>query len=843
MNGPLPLRAGGTTRLFWWVLALVLLTLLLLLGGQLWISYRDQVKTAEISTRNIASIFDVRLEATLRRTDADLLAIAANVPPDALNQNAVARYAAEINSDLDGRVVSLEEMSGFRIHGAEGDMLYSSSNTHMGRTGIADQGYFRLLRDSPEAGLVFSEVVTRRSTGRQILVLARALRDESGRFKGVVQGMVNLEYYRAQFKSLDLGADGIVALRRSDNHALMVRVPELPGMVNRPLVPDHPVVEHMASGAKSVVLHYSVPDEDIARIMSIEKLRDYPFYFAVGVGREEVLASWWAQVKVVVISTLLLLALVGVLLFRMSRMRKREADMLISLAQSEAQFRELAQMVPVGICHLDAQGKYTYVNDRLIEITGRQREELLGHGWEKFITPKDSERIRAEWAVGDQERGARVFEFQYVQPSGGVRFVQGEIQAEVDASGRLLGYIAAVTDITLRKLAEAELIIAKQQADSANIAKTRFLAAASHDLRQPIQAINLFRDALQQTELNAEQQTITGFLSKSVHSLGELLYSLLDVSKLDAGQVRPKFTRVKVEDLFKAVDSEFSSLARQKGLRFKLFYPFKDTFLVTDPSLMMSVLRNLIDNSLKYTEKGGVLVGFRKRGGKGLIQVWDTGVGIERHYGEQVFEDCFQVSNPARDRTKGLGLGLSIARRMAHLLKGDVRYRSRFGQGTVFEIVLPLAEPPGVLAEAGIMARPEVASAQAVADSSRFSGWRVVVVEDDPMVAKSIELSLTTLGIKVLVFQSAELALASPEVLGADFYISDFSLPGMDGVSLLDHIQQRSTAPLNAVLVTGETSPERMEMVSSSRWKVLFKPVELSGLLAVMNELKIMQRK
>jgi PAS domain S-box-containing protein len=822
-------------RLFWVLLVVVMLVVLLLLGGQLWISYREQVKTAEISTHNIASIFDVRLEATLRRTEADLQTIAANIPPEALTQQAVSRYAKEINANLDGRIFNLEEMSGYQIHDAEGDTLYSSDNVHALRDNIADRAYFSQLRDSPDIGLVFSEVEIVRRTGRQTLLIVRGLRDTSGRFKGVVRGMINLDYYREQFRSLNLGDEGIVALRRSDNHALVVRNPEQPGHLNRPLVPGHPVVQNMRAGVNSLVLHYSVPDEAIARIMSITKLRDYPFYFAVGVGREEVLSSWWAQVKVVVVSTLLLFALVGLLILRLSRMRQRETGMLISLAQSESQFRELAQMVPVGICHLDAEGRYTYVNDRLIEITGRQREDLLGRSWEESIESSDFIKIPPEGSENGRERKAGVFEFQYARPTGTVRFVQGEIQTEVDASGQLLGYIAAVTDITLRKLAEAELIIAKQQADTANMAKTRFLAAASHDLRQPIQAINLFRDALAQTEMSAEQKTIAGFLSKSVHSLGELLYSLLDISKLDAGQVRPQLEQIKVEDLFKAVDAEFSSLACQKGLRFKLFYPFKDVFLVTDPSLLMSVLRNLIDNAFKYTEKGGVLVGFRKRGQSGIIQVWDSGVGIESEVGEQVFEECFQVSNPARDRTLGLGLGLSIARRMARLLGGDVRYESRIGRGTVFEIVLPLAEPHAVAENAEVVPRRDMA-AHGLEDGACIFGWRVVVVDDDPMVAKSIELSLMTLGAKVCVFHSAEQALASPEIIGADFYISDFSLPGLDGVSFLDSIQQLCTAPIKAVLVTGETSPERMEMASTSPWRVIFKPVDLAGLLAVMSD-------
>jgi CheY-like chemotaxis protein/nitrogen-specific signal transduction histidine kinase len=397
----------------------------------------------------------------------------------------------------------------------------------------------------------------------------------------------------------------------------------------------------------------------------------------------------------------------------------------------------------------------------------------------------------------------------------------------------VLGYIVAQTDITRRKDAEAQLLVAKQQAESANITKTRFLAAASHDLRQPIQAISLFSDALGRTELSDEQKTLTRFLSMSVHSLGELLYALLDISKLDAGLVRPQMKAVPVEEVFMAIDEEFSTLARQQNLRFKLFYPFKELRLLTDPGLLLSVLRNLIDNALKYTKSGGVLVGVRKRDGDAVIQVWDTGIGIEARYGEKVFEECFQIDNSLQDRTKGFGIGLSIARRMAGLLRGSVTFRSRPGRGTVFEIVLPLAAAP----EASGRTAPVVPQADAGwASTIDLRGWRVVVVEDDPVVAKSIELLLQAMEVSVRVFPAAESALDSPDIMAADFYISDFSLPGMNGLQLLDTIQQRSPLPIDAVLLTGETSPERIHLATSSRWRILFKPAELAQLMDVMSK-------
>jgi PAS domain S-box-containing protein len=816
------------------VLLVALMILLLLLACQLWLSYRDQIRTAETGMHNFAAIFEARLDATLRRNDADLETLSHDIPIAAVRRSAVASYAAEVNARLDDRLFNAEEMSGYRVHDASGEMLYTSDAAGTQRVNIADRPYFRQLRDGLASGSVFSDVVADRGSGRQVLVIARALRDEDGRFLGVISGLLRLAYYAQHFRSLDLGEHGFVALRRRDDHALIVRWPESPGEPNQTLAPSHPIVSRMAAGAGVLTLLYHAEGDGIARIVGVRTMQNYPFYFAVGVGRNEVLSGWYVQAGVVGVSALLLLGLLGVLFGRLWRMRIREAGILGTLAQSELKFRELAQMVPVGICHLDQDGIYTYVNDRHLAMTGRRRSELLGSAWSDFVHPDDRSKLMGVRAAGGGAGQPFVCEYRLLRPDGQTMHVIGDVTMETAPDGGVLGYIVAQTDITRRKDAEAQLLVAKQQAESANITKTRFLAAASHDLRQPIQAISLFSDALGRTELNAEQKTLTRFLSMSVRSLGELLYALLDISKLDAGLVRPQMKAVPVEEVFMTIDEEFSTLARQQNLRFKLFYPFKELCLLTDQGLLLSVLRNLIDNAFKYTKSGGVLVGARKRSGDAVIQVWDTGIGIEAKYGEKVFDECFQIDNPLQDRTKGLGIGLSIARRMAGLLRGSVTFRSRPGRGTVFEIVLPLAAAPE---SAGRKALP-VPQADGVSDDSGVDlrGWRVVVVEDDPVVAKSIELLLQAMAVSVSVFTSAESALDSPDIMAADFYISDFSLPGINGLQLLDTIQQRSPLPIDAVLLTGETSPERIRLATSSRWRVLFKPAELAQLMDVMSK-------
>ncbi len=379
-----------------------------------------------------------------------------------------------------------------------------------------------------------------------------------------------------------------------------------------------------------------------------------------------------------------------------------------------------------------------------------------------------------------------------------------------------------VTDRTV------ELRLAKESADEANAAKSRFLAAASHDLRQPIHAMRLFQETLSTTPLNDEQRRITNYLTLSTRSLADILNSLLDVSRLDGGVVKAHPEIVSVYTLLSKIESEFAPLAMAKGLRFKFYFPSNDLLLFTDANLFYSLLRNFIDNAIKYTHTGGVLIGFRRRHDSALIQVWDTGIGIAPNQLEVIFDEYFQVGNPQRDRTKGLGLGLAIAKRVANILGSRISCQSRLNKGTKFEISVPMAEQEPEQ-EQEIDDQPcELPEIDAALPSA---GRRVAVIEDDAMAAKALELALQAYGMRVTTFASAERALADAQIDQADFYIADYRLPGLNGIQFLDAMQQRATQPIKATLLTGETLHEAINKVAF-RWKVMFKPIDSAALVA-----------
>lgn len=380
-----------------------------------------------------------------------------------------------------------------------------------------------------------------------------------------------------------------------------------------------------------------------------------------------------------------------------------------------------------------------------------------------------------------------------------------------------------------------ELAQERDRAEAASQSKSRFLAAASHDLRQPLAAANLFIDALSYSALNSQQAGIVKNLDTAVKALGELLDSLLNISRLDADAIEAHPVDVDCNDIFARLESEFAALAHQKSLRFLLRWPTRKTIFRADPKLLTAILRNLIANAIRYTNHGGVLVAMRVRRGHALFQVFDTGIGIAEHETTKIFDEFYQVGNAQRDRAQGLGLGLSIARRISRLLGYELNCRSRPGRGSVFELRIPLAD--GAITTASVA--PPVSKPHH--DESLPPGLAVVIVEDDMLVANALCSWLAMRKAIAVTFPDAAQALAHPAIGAADIYLSDLRLPGqIDGIELLDTIQARSRRRIGGILITGDTSAEQMERMAKSAWAVLHKPVQGDELVSTIRSLLAM---
>lgn len=498
----------------------------------------------------------------------------------------------------------------------------------------------------------------------------------------------------------------------------------------------------------------------------------------------------------------------------------------ITLRSSEEKYRALVETTGTGYLILDAEGRVLDANPEYVRLTGRRElGEILGKPVTDWTAEYQREMNAQAIAQCVREGFIRNLTIDHVDALG--RLIPVEINATAVASDDATRIIAICRDITDRKRAEAELITAKTAAETASLAKSRFLAAASHDLRQPMQAMSLFADAMAGTSLNAEQKHLIDHHLHSFQSLRSILDTLLDISKLDAGAVKATLETIQADTLIEEVDAAYSLSAVNKSLRFRLFSPPRKMAVITDGKLLMSLLENLVDNAIKYTELGGILVAIRRRGDHALIQVWDTGIGIsEKHMGS-IYEEYFQVENPERNRSKGLGFGLAIAKQIARLLETEVVCRSRPGKGSVFEFRLPLASPAEMEAPGRI--GPPASTGEA-----KPAGRHVVLVEDDFMVATATTLALECSGMTVTRYRTAEEALADSRIAGADFYISDLRLPGLSGIEFLDAVQLRATKRIKAVVVTGDTTIKQIELMRSTPWQILFKPIGLQGLLTAI---------
>jgi len=367
----------------------------------------------------------------------------------------------------------------------------------------------------------------------------------------------------------------------------------------------------------------------------------------------------------------------------------------------------------------------------------------------------------------------------------------------------------------------------KQIAERAVVAKSRFLAAASHDLRQPLHAMGLFLSALRNREKDPEKIHIIEDMTKSADALNSLFNSLLDVSRLDAEIIEFHPVHVPVSRLFDALRAQFEQQASEKNISLSILAD--DHVLFTDVVLLERVLRNLLSNAVQYTSTGSISLHCTSQAnGSKLVTLADTGIGIPAEFAEDVFSEYYQLNNQARDRSKGLGLGLAIVRRLCELMDLPLEMESIEGQGTVFRVVVPGGDPAQIIPQA----RPSTGIAA--------KGRRVLVIDDELQVLQSMRHMLEGWGCDVLLAESARdalrvLALSDmvPDIIISDYRLAD----NLNGVDAVEAIRESFDTPILAIVVTGDTSPERLKQVKETGLELLHKPVRADELHDVMERL------
>ena len=372
-----------------------------------------------------------------------------------------------------------------------------------------------------------------------------------------------------------------------------------------------------------------------------------------------------------------------------------------------------------------------------------------------------------------------------------------------------------------------------QLTEHANQEKTRFLASASHDLRQPLHSIALFGTALQEKLKSTADAPLARSLMICVEALESSFTSMLDISKLDAGTVTPHLQPVSLATLFQQLDNDYRRQAEGRGLALR-FKP-GGKWTKGDPVLLKRMLGNLIHNALKFTQKGGAIVVARTRNANLSVEVWDTGSGIETEQLPRIFDEFYQLENPERDRGKGLGMGLSIVKRLAYLMDLRLEVHSVVGRGTVFKIQMPLAPPP-------IQQKSSLPRYVIKTPTYGLAGKSILIVDDEESVRNSTAeiLRLHDMNVEIAdgITQALEIVQRPGQV--TDMIITDLRLREQeDGLQLVAEVNKCLGHELPALLITGDVAPERVHLVQHSGLKVLYKPIKVDDLLEALHALLV----
>ena len=493
--------------------------------------------------------------------------------------------------------------------------------------------------------------------------------------------------------------------------------------------------------------------------------------------------------------------------------------------ESEAYFRVLIESAPDAMIIVDDDGEIAIVNGQTEKMFGFDREELIGNKIEMLLP----DRIR-DAHVGHRSTFS---ESPSLRPMGagmelvGQRKDGTEFPVEISlspVSTPKASFVSSVIrDVTRRKRMEQEIIAARQEAERANKANSAFLAAASHDLRQPVQALSLLNGALRRTVKDAKALEMIENQDHSLTAMTNLLNSLLDISRLDAGAVTPDFEDFPMQRLTDRLAAEFARQAQHKGLTFEAV---PCTSVVrSDPNLLGEVVQNLVSNAIRYTEKGKVAVRCSERDGRCVIEVEDTGIGISKDQQEAIFLEFHQVKSPGGSK-EGFGLGLAIVRRLADLLRHDIGVESELGKGSLFTVSMPVVSPGD---------EQNVDDEQGHVVSAEAASGLIILIEDDVNVANAWGMLLEAEGYRVATAASATEARAvinhldeAPSLIVSDFHLLD----GSTGVEAVTDIRDHYGLNIPAFIVTGDTSKIVKDAQPVGNSTLMNKPVNTGRLLA-----------
>lgn len=492
---------------------------------------------------------------------------------------------------------------------------------------------------------------------------------------------------------------------------------------------------------------------------------------------------------------------------------------------SDAYFRHLLESAPDAMVIIDEQGKIAIVNGQAEEMFGFERDEMLGRAIEMLLPDRlhtQHKSHRQSFQDRPRLRPMGAGQDLLARRKDGSEFpVEISLSPVQSNAGRFVSSV--IRDVTERKRMESEIIAARQEAERANKANSAFLAAASHDLRQPVQALSLLNGALRRTVTEERALQMVESQEHSLTAMTNLLNSLLDISRLDAGAVTPDLEVFPIQRLIDRMSDEFARQAQHQGLE---FHSSSCAAVVnSDPNLLVEIIQNFVSNAVRYTDKGTVRLECLEVDGQCVIKVTDTGIGIDKDQIDEIFREFHQCNSPGASK-EGFGLGLAIVKRLSDLLELSISVESDVGRGSCFSVSMPAVR------ESATPEKQEETSDTAVHEAA--SGL-VILIEDDINVANAWGLLLEAEGYRVATAESASEARAllnyvdeTPELLISDFHLLD----GSTGVEAVSAIREFYDETIPSFIVSGDTSKVVKDARLLDNCTLMCKPIDTNRLLA-----------